>query len=69
MSWCDLAKEVYRLSGRSADDVSPVSTEEYTAGKEMAPRPANSVLDLAKITATGFEPEDALAALARYCAS
>ena len=67
MSWCDLAKEVFRLSGRSADDVTPVSTEEYTAGKEMAPRPANSVLDLAKITATGFEPEDALTALARYC--
>ncbi|WP_182524714.1 sugar nucleotide-binding protein [Nocardioides dongkuii] len=66
-SWADLAKEVYRLSGRSADDVTPVSTEEYSAGKEMAARPSNSVLDLAKIVATGFEPEDALVALARYC--
>ncbi|WP_193605939.1 sugar nucleotide-binding protein [Nocardioides dongkuii] len=66
-SWADLAKEVYRLSGRSADDVTPVSTEEYAAGKEMAARPSNSVLDLAKIVATGFEPEDQLVALTRYC--
>lgn len=68
MSWCDLAQEVFALSGRSADDVTPVSTADYTAGKDMAPRPAHSVLDLAKITATGFEPEDARTALARYCA-
>jgi dTDP-4-dehydrorhamnose 3,5-epimerase len=66
-SWCDLAQEVFRLSGRSADDVSPVSTAEYTAGKDTAPRPSNSVLDLAKIEATGFEPEDAIVALVRYC--
>lgn len=67
MSWCDLAKEVFQLSGRSVDDVSPVSTAEYTAGKDMSPRPLNSVLDLTKITSTGFEPEDALLALATYC--
>lgn len=66
-SWCDIAQEVFALSGRSAEDVTPVTTAEYTAGKDMAPRPMNSVLDLAKITATGFEPEDAHAALARYC--
>jgi dTDP-4-dehydrorhamnose 3,5-epimerase len=66
MSWCALAKEVFKLSGRSADDVTPVSTGDYMAGKEMAPRPLNSVLDLTKITATGFEPEDALVALERY---
>lgn len=66
-SWCDIAQEVFALSGRSADDVTPVTTAEYTAGKDMAPRPMNSVLDLAKISATGFEPEDARVALARYC--
>ncbi|MEI5671656.1 MULTISPECIES: sugar nucleotide-binding protein [unclassified Nocardioides] len=68
-SWHEIAAEVYRLSGRSSDDVSPTSTAEYTAGKDMAPRPTNSVLDLAKIEATGFVPEDAFAALARYCTS
>ncbi|SDE19444.1 sugar nucleotide-binding protein [Nocardioides lianchengensis] len=68
-SWHEIAAEVYRLSGRSSDDVSPTSTAEYTAGKDMAPRPTNSVLDLAKIEATGFVPEDAFTALARYCTS
>ena len=65
-SWAALAKEIFRLSGRDADDVTPVTTEEYAAGKSMAPRPANSILSLAKIEATGFVAEDALEALARY---
>ena len=65
-SWCDIARRVFELSGRSADDVTPITTEEYAAGKQLAPRPANSLLDLTKMRATGFEPEDALTALARY---
>jgi dTDP-4-dehydrorhamnose reductase len=65
-SWCDIAKRVFELSGRSADDVTPITTEEYAAGKQLAPRPANSMLDVTKMRATGFEPEDALTALARY---
>ena len=69
MSWCEIAKQVFELSGRSADDVSPTSTQEYYAGKEgLSPRPLNSALDLAKIRATGFEPEDARTALRRYLA-
>jgi dTDP-4-dehydrorhamnose 3,5-epimerase len=43
-----------------------VSTEQYAAGRPLAPRPRNSVLDLAKLQATGFEPEDAMRALTRY---
>ena len=66
MSWADIARAVFELSGRSADDVTPVTTEEYFAGKALAPRPLRSVLDLSKIQATGFEPEDAMAALRRY---
>jgi len=46
--------------------VTPVSTEEYFAGKDLAPRPLHSVMDLAKLEATGFEPEDARVALERY---
>jgi dTDP-4-dehydrorhamnose 3,5-epimerase len=66
MSWAEVAKAVFELSGRSADDVTPVSTEEYFAGREMAPRPLRSVMDLSKLRATGFEPEDARTALERY---
>ena len=67
MSWHAIASLVFELSGRSADDVSPTSTADYYAGKEgLSPRPLNSALDLAKLRATGFEPEDAGVALRRY---
>jgi dTDP-4-dehydrorhamnose 3,5-epimerase len=69
-SWCDLAREVYRLSGRAPEDVTPVTTEEYVGGREgISPRPANGTLDLSKIEATGFTPGDHLEQLAAYCAS
>jgi dTDP-4-dehydrorhamnose 3,5-epimerase len=68
-SFADVAKAVFELSGRSADDVSATSTEEYFAGKDLAPRPLRSVMDLSKIRATGFEPEDARTALERYVAT
>ena len=58
-NWAEIAKLVYELSGFSADDVTPISTEEYLKGKEnIAPRPENSWLDLSKIKATGFELQD-----------
>jgi dTDP-4-dehydrorhamnose 3,5-epimerase len=63
-SWADIADAVFAARGRGA--VRRVSTEEYGAGKAMAPRPRNSVLDLAKITAAGFRPPDGRAALAEY---
>jgi dTDP-4-dehydrorhamnose 3,5-epimerase len=67
-SWADLAKEVFRLSGRDADDVTPVTTEEYVAGREgISPRPASGVLDLSKIEGTGFTPGDQLEQLRAYC--
>jgi len=67
-SWADLAKEVFRLSGREEADVTPITTEEYLAGREgVSPRPANSVLELSKLEATGFKPADALEQLADYC--
>lgn len=66
-SWADIAKEVYELSGKSRDDVTPVTTEEYYAGKEgIAPRPLQSTLDLAKIRGTGFTPRDWKQALREY---
>ena len=65
-SWADLAKAVFQHRGRAQADVTPVSTEQYAAGRSLAPRPRNSVLDLAKLQATGFESEDAMRALTRY---
>jgi dTDP-4-dehydrorhamnose reductase len=67
MSWCEVAREVFALSGRARDDVTPVTTEAYYAGQEgLSPRPLRSVMDLSKIEATGFVPEDAQTALKRY---
>lgn len=55
-SWADIAKAVFGRSGRSSDDVTPVDTATYFKDKQAAPRPANSVLDLSKLEATGFDP-------------
>ncbi|MDQ0673451.1 dTDP-4-dehydrorhamnose reductase/dTDP-4-dehydrorhamnose 3,5-epimerase [Pseudarthrobacter siccitolerans] len=55
-SWADLAADVYELSGKGRAAVTGVTTAEYFKGKEAAPRPLNSVLNLTKIKATGYEP-------------
>ncbi len=69
-SWADLAREVFRLSGRDPEDVTPVSTEQYVGGREgISPRPASGVLDLSKIQATGFQPADHLEQLRAYCSA
>ncbi len=68
MSWADVAARVFELSGRDGADVTRVTTEEYFAGKTLAPRPLQSAFDLSRIEETGFAPEDAADALARYCA-
>jgi dTDP-4-dehydrorhamnose reductase/dTDP-4-dehydrorhamnose 3,5-epimerase len=69
VSWADIAKRVYELSGKSADDVTPVSTAEYYAGKDgIAPRPLQSTLSLDKIKATGFVPRNMDEALIEYLA-
>ncbi len=67
-SWADVARQVFEQLGRAADDVTPISTEQYAAGKQPAPRPLRSTLDLSKVESTGFQPEDAAAALRRYLA-
>lgn len=69
-SWADIARSVYRLSGHDPSRVHDVSTEEYfaDAGSAVAPRPRNSVLDLAKVTSIGFSPADADESLAAYLA-
>lgn len=67
VSWADIARVVYVAAGKSADDVTGVTTAEYYAGKEgIAPRPLQSELDLAKIKSTGFMPRDWREALEEY---
>lgn len=64
-SWAQLAKEVYRLSGAEPGKVTAVRTADYAA-PGSSPRPRSSVLDLSKITASGFTPPDAAERLAEY---
>jgi dTDP-4-dehydrorhamnose reductase/dTDP-4-dehydrorhamnose 3,5-epimerase len=69
MSWAQVAREVFTLSGRDPEDVTPVTTSQYGEGRDLAPRPRSSVLSLERIRATGFEPRDALEALRDYWVS
>lgn len=58
-SWADIAAKVYELSGKSAGDITPVTTNEYFKDKpEAATRPLNSALDLTKIKSAGYSPTD-----------
>lgn len=67
VSWFDIAREVFKLSGADPERISSVSTSEYYAGKKfIAARPKNSELDLVKIIAAGFEPEDWRVKLEQY---
>lgn len=67
-SWADIAREVFRLTENNPARVSDVTTATYFANATapVSPRPLNSVLDLSKITATGFTPRDGGDALAAY---
>ncbi|MFT4109079.1 sugar nucleotide-binding protein [Propionicimonas sp.] len=65
-TWCDIARDVFELTGRSREDVGATSTEDYNAGKASAPRPRHSTLDLTKLAGAGFEPPPAAARLAEY---
>ena len=67
MSWSDIAKLIYELTGHSPESVTGISTNEYFKGKEnISPRPAHSTLDLGKLESTGFKPRDMIEALNEY---
>jgi dTDP-4-dehydrorhamnose reductase/dTDP-4-dehydrorhamnose 3,5-epimerase len=65
-SWAEIAADVFELRGADRSVVSGVTTAEYFKDKTAAPRPMNSVLDLGKIKAIGFNPRDSRSALAEY---
>lgn len=66
MSWADIAALVFESTGHDPSRVSGISTAEYFSGKQVAPRPLNSLLSLDKLEASGFAPREATAALASY---
>ncbi|GLJ61148.1 dTDP-4-dehydrorhamnose reductase [Microbacterium barkeri] len=67
-TWAQIAQSVFTLTGHDPARITPVTTDAYyaTATGPIAPRPRNSVLDLAKITATGHTPADHTDRLAAY---
>ena len=67
-TWADIARAVFALRGRDPGAVTPVSTAAYGAGKQLAPRPQHSTLDLTRLRSTGFVLEDASVALRHYLA-
>jgi dTDP-4-dehydrorhamnose reductase/dTDP-4-dehydrorhamnose 3,5-epimerase len=71
MTWADVARRVFELTGHDPARVTGVSTEDYFGSRQepTAPRPRNSVQDLAKIEATGFVPRDGREALEHFLAN
>jgi dTDP-4-dehydrorhamnose reductase len=58
VSWADFTRAIFKDAGIN-QTVANTTTEEYFANKPgSAPRPLNSVLDLAKIESAGFRPRD-----------
>jgi dTDP-4-dehydrorhamnose reductase len=67
-TWADIARDVFRLTGHDPARVTGVSTAEYSSSAPgpVAPRPRNSLLDLDKLTGTGFRPAEVSASLTAY---
>lgn len=65
-SWASITREIFELAGYR-NTVTDVTTEQYFQGKTgIAPRPRQSTLDLSKLQATGFAPQDWRKGLAEY---
>lgn len=65
VSWYEIAQAVFEARGASGT-VTPISTADYTAGKDTASRPRHSTLNLDKIKNTGFRPVNGQAGLLDY---
>lgn len=61
----EIARRTFELLDASGT-VSPTTTEDYSRGKQVAPRPRHSTLPLDKIRAAGFSPPDADQKLVAY---
>jgi len=72
MSWFDVARAVFELTGHDPDRVVATTAEAYAAGRgavTIAPRPRHSAFELGRLAAVGFVPRDAGVALREYLAS
>lgn len=69
MTWAEVARHIFTLTGHDSARVNGVPTEEYFADRRAAPRPRSSVLSLSKIKSTGFSPRDGVDALRNYLES
>lgn len=67
-TWAEVARSVFELTGHDPSRVAPVTTDEYflSAAGPVAPRPRNSLLDLAKIESTGYAATPWPESLKRY---
>lgn len=66
-SWYEIAADTFELAGFDRNRVKPVTTDEYSDGKDyFAPRPKYSDLDLSKIQSLGFRSLDYTNALEEY---
>lgn len=70
-SWAQIARQVFELAGHDPARITAVTTSEYFASSTapVSPRPANSLLDLTKLTATGFSPVPVEESLRAYVAT
>jgi dTDP-4-dehydrorhamnose reductase len=67
VSWADITRKVFELSGHTDLTVTNTTTAEYFKDKQdIAPRPLNSEMDLAKLKSTGFVPRDWREDLSEY---
>jgi dTDP-4-dehydrorhamnose reductase len=66
VSWADFTRAIFKEAGFNLE-VTDTTLEKYSSSKTgVAPRPLNSVLDLAKIESIGFTPRDWRADLSEY---
>ncbi|WP_285135690.1 bifunctional dTDP-4-dehydrorhamnose 3,5-epimerase family protein/NAD(P)-dependent oxidoreductase [Microbacterium sp. lyk4-40-TSB-66] len=70
-TWCDVAREVFRLTGHDPDRVTGISTQEYFAAATapVSPRPRNSVLDLTRAHTQGVTTPNWSSSLETYLRS
>ena len=68
MPWYDIARRVFQLTGHDPDRVTPTTTSRYyeTSPGPIAPRPANSSLNVSKVFTTGFRATGGTERIARY---
>uniref|UniRef100_UPI00257AB7DA SDR family oxidoreductase n=1 Tax=Microbacterium sp. UBA3394 TaxID=1946945 RepID=UPI00257AB7DA len=68
MTWYEIARRVFEITGHDPDRVTPTTTSEYYAASTgpVAPRPANSLLSLSGLAEIAFEPPEADHALRTY---